>query len=226
MQGTEHWTAKGEIRLFLWRKPPAAGSAGARHDPVRAWLIHGLAADFDLAVPGRPDSSVMDWFAARGFDTWCLDNEGYGRSDKKRPINFDISNGADDLEAASAYVLENHCSKKAACLWHLFGRAQGRPVRPAASRARGAAGAGCLVWTGEGSPTLAERRRKAARVPVEEPPRDRPRFRAEHLRARSSRHRGRSDHRGLCHGDPRAGRLGADRHLRRHVLEAPLVDPG
>ncbi len=29
--------------------------------------------------------------AARGFDTWCLDNEGYGRSDKQRPINFDIS---------------------------------------------------------------------------------------------------------------------------------------
>jgi len=53
---------------------------------------------FDLQVPGRPDSSVMDWFAARGFDTWCLDNEGYGRSDKQRPINCDISSGA--LKAA------------------------------------------------------------------------------------------------------------------------------
>ena len=53
---------------------------------------------FDLQVPGRPDSSVMDWFPARGFDTWCLDNEGYGRSDKQRPINCDISSGA--LKAA------------------------------------------------------------------------------------------------------------------------------
>ena len=26
----------------------------------------------------------MDWFAERGFDTWTMDNEGYGRSDKHR----------------------------------------------------------------------------------------------------------------------------------------------
>lgn len=30
-----------------------------------------------------------------------MDNEGYGRSDKHRDINFDISNGADDIEAGS-----------------------------------------------------------------------------------------------------------------------------
>ena len=42
---------------------------------------------FDLTVPGRPYSSVMDWFAARGFDCWTMDNEGYGRSDKSRPVN-------------------------------------------------------------------------------------------------------------------------------------------
>ncbi len=36
----------------------------------------------------------------RGFDTWCVDMEGYGRSDKHRDLNFDISNGADDLKAA------------------------------------------------------------------------------------------------------------------------------
>jgi len=59
---------------------------------------------FDLQVPGRPDSSAMEWFAARGFDTWCLDNEGYGRSDKSRPINCDISNGADDVAVASQYI--------------------------------------------------------------------------------------------------------------------------
>ena len=44
----------------------------------------------------------MNWFAVRGYDTWCVDMEGYGRSSKDRDITCDIANGADDLEAASA----------------------------------------------------------------------------------------------------------------------------
>ena len=160
MTGTEHWTNKGDIRLFLWRKQPEAGTA-----PKGSILfVHGSSMasqpTFDLEVPGRPDSSVMDWFAARGFDTWCLDNEGYGRSDKKRPINFDISNGADDLDAASRYVLKTSGAKKllfygissGALKAALF--AERHPERVA----RLALDA--FVWTGEGSPTLAERRKK------------------------------------------------------------------
>jgi pimeloyl-ACP methyl ester carboxylesterase len=159
MQGTEHWTTKGDIRLFLWRKTP---SGGAQRGTVL--FVHGSSMasqpTFDLQVPGRPDSSVMEWFAARGFDTWCLDNEGYGRSDKSRPINFDISNGADDLAAASAYVLKNSAAKQlfvygissGALKAGLF--AQRHPERVA----RLALDA--FVWTGEGSPTLAERRKK------------------------------------------------------------------
>ena len=112
MHGTEHWTTKGDVRLFLWRK--AAPGAPAPQGTVL--FVHGSSMasqpTFDLHVPGRPHSSVMDWFAARGFDTWCLDNEGYGRSDKRRPINFDISNGADDLDVASQYVLKNAGMKK------------------------------------------------------------------------------------------------------------------
>src|SRR5438876_11550813 len=82
----------------------------------RSLFVHGSSMasqpTFDLQVPGRPDSSAMEWFAARGFDTWCLDNEGYGRSDKSRPINCDISNGADDLDVACQYVLKNSGQKK------------------------------------------------------------------------------------------------------------------
>src|SRR5260221_14112508 len=111
-QGIEHWTAKGESRLFLWRKPPAAGSAAKGS----ILFVHGSSMasqpTFDLQVPGRPDSSVMYWFAARGFDTWCLDNEGYGRSDKKRPINFDIYNGADDLASASEFIFNQTKQRK------------------------------------------------------------------------------------------------------------------
>src|SRR5258707_14265637 len=102
MKGTEHWISKGDIRLFLWRKPPAAAAA------VNGTIlfVHGpsMASQptFDLQVAGRPDSSGMDWFAARGFDTRCLGNEGYGRPDKQGPIKFDIANRGADLEAASA----------------------------------------------------------------------------------------------------------------------------
>jgi pimeloyl-ACP methyl ester carboxylesterase len=115
---------------------------------------------FDLQVPGRPHSSVMEWFAERGFDTWCMDNEGYGRSDKSRPINCDIPNGADDLEVGSQYILNATKAKKllvygissGALKAALF--AQRHPERVA----RLALDA--FVWTGEGSPTLAERRKR------------------------------------------------------------------
>jgi pimeloyl-ACP methyl ester carboxylesterase len=160
MLGTEHWTKKADIRLFLWRKPPAAGSA-ARGTIL---FVHGSSMasqpTFDLQVPGRPDSSVMDWFAARGYDSWCLDNEGYGRSDKKRPINFDISNGADDLACASEYIVENSKQKKLL----LYGISSGAlkaalfAERHPERVARLALDA--FVWTGEGSPTLAERKKR------------------------------------------------------------------
>jgi len=158
--GTEHWTRKGEVKLFLWQKSPPAGA------PPKGtiFFVHGSSMasqpTFDLVVPGRPDSSVMDWFAARGYDTWCMDHEGYGRSDKTRPINCDIANGADDLAAGTRYVLDNTGAKKllmygissGALRAALF--AQRHPERVA----RLALDA--FVWTGKGSPTLAERTKK------------------------------------------------------------------
>jgi len=158
--GREHWTRKGDVKLFLWQKPRAPGSQNAG----TVLFVHGSSMasqpTFDLHVPGRPDSSAMDWFAARGFDTWCLDNEGYGRSDKHRPINSDIPNGADDLEAGTHYVLEATGAKQllvygissGALKAALFAQRQPERVARLALDA--------FVWTGEGSPTLAERRKK------------------------------------------------------------------
>ncbi len=153
MKGKEHWATKGGIKLFLWQKSPAAAPNGT------ILFVHGSSMasqpTFDLQVPGRPDSSAMEWFAARGFDTWCLDNEGYGRSDKSRPINFDISNGADDVAVASRYIdkqLLVYGISSGALKAALF--AQRHPERVA----RLALDA--FVWTGEGSPTLAERRKR------------------------------------------------------------------
>jgi non-heme chloroperoxidase len=159
MQGKQHWTRKGDVKLFLWQKPSAAGAPRGT-----ILFVHGSSMGsqptFDLQVPGRPHSSVMEWFAERGFDTWCMDNEGYGRSDKSRPINCDIPNGADDLEAGTQYILEHTGAKKllmygissGALKAALF--AQRHPERVA----RLALDA--FVWTGEGSPTLAERKKR------------------------------------------------------------------
>ena len=105
IEGREHWTQKGDVKLFLWEKPAVTD---AKRGTVL--FVHGSSMasqpTFDLTVPGRPNSSVMDWFARRGFDTWSVDMEGYGRSDKHRDINCDIANGADDLAAASGYILK------------------------------------------------------------------------------------------------------------------------
>src|SRR5712692_6891178 len=105
--GVEHRTQKqtpdGDVRLFLWEK-----YVDSPEGKPAVLFVHGSSMasqpTFDLTVPGRPDSSVMDWFARRGFACWCVDMEGYGRSDKKRDIYCDISTGADDLAAATTYI--------------------------------------------------------------------------------------------------------------------------
>jgi pimeloyl-ACP methyl ester carboxylesterase len=164
LPGKEHWiqrlTADGEVRLFLWQKPQTGGA----ESKGTILFVHGSSMasqpTFDLDVPGRPDSSVMDWFAARGFDTWCMDNEGYGRSDKKRNINFDISNGADDLASASDYIAKTTGAKKL----HMYGISSGA-LKAALFAQRHPQrverlALDAFVWTGEGSPTLAERKKK------------------------------------------------------------------
>ncbi len=161
--GEEHWTTRasdgGDVRLFLWEKyaehPEKAGTI---------LFVHGSSMasqpTFDLQVPGRDDSSAMDVFARLGYDTWCVDMEGYGRSDKKRDIIYDIANGADDLEAASAYIMQaRNCGplyvygiSSGALRAALFAQRHPERVKRLALDA--------FVWTGEGSPTLEQRRKK------------------------------------------------------------------
>src|SRR6476619_547745 len=105
IKGEDHWTSKdGGVKLFLFEK--CAG------DPAKSigtiLFVHGSSMasqpTFDLQVPGRPDSSAMDHFARRGYDCWCVDMEGYGRSTKDRDNNAPISQGADDCYAAASYI--------------------------------------------------------------------------------------------------------------------------
>jgi hypothetical protein len=66
--GREHWTTKGDVRLFLWEK-----RAGTTEGPLGTILFvrgSSMASQptFDLRVPGRHDSSAMDVFARLGYD--------------------------------------------------------------------------------------------------------------------------------------------------------------
>jgi pimeloyl-ACP methyl ester carboxylesterase len=162
--GSEHWTVKRagseSVRLFLWRKRTSETRRGT------ILFVHGSSVSatpvFDLQIPGKPDASTMDWFARQGYDTWCVDCEGYGRSDKSRPVNADVSCGADDLAAASEYIGKQNGGAKlllygassGALRAGLFAQRHPERVQRLALDA--------LVWTGEGSPTLAERKKRLA----------------------------------------------------------------
>ena len=160
LPGTEHWTSKGDVKLFLWNK--VAGDPAKTRGTIL--FVHGSSMasqpTFDLQVPGRSDSSAMDYFAARGFDTWCVDMEGYGRSTKTRDNNAPISYGADDCFAAATYIqklrgprpLLVYGISSGALRAGLFAERHPELVSRLALDA--------TVWTGEGSPTLAERRKR------------------------------------------------------------------
>ena len=160
LTGTEHWTHKDGVKLFLWNKCAVdpATSAGT------ILFVHGSSMPsqptFDLHVPRRPDSSVREWFARRGYDCWAVDMEGYGRSEKTRDNNAPISYGADDCHAAASYIatlrgqrpLLVYGISSGALRAALFAERHPEMVARLALDA--------MVWTGQGSPTLAERRKK------------------------------------------------------------------
>jgi pimeloyl-ACP methyl ester carboxylesterase len=163
IRGEEHWTNKGDdVRLFMWEKYAGdpSGPAG------RILFVHGSSMastpTFDLQVPGRSDSSAMDWFAARGFDCWCVDMEGYGKSTKTRDNNASISQGADDCAAAASYIQKLRGNKpllvygisSGALRAALFAQRHPEMVARLALDA--------MVWTGAGSPTLADRAKRLA----------------------------------------------------------------
>ena len=161
--GQQHWTTKptadGDVKLFLWEK-----FVGSAEGKPAVLFVHGSSMasqpTFDLTVPGRPDSSVMDWFAQRGFVCWCVDMEGYGRSGKQRDIDCDISNGADDLAAATDYI----AATRGATRFLTYGISSGA-LRAALFAQRHPTRVSRLaldafVWTGDGAPTLEQRRKK------------------------------------------------------------------
>jgi len=154
VRGEEHWTQKGaDVRLFLWNKHngDASGPAG------RILFVHGSSMasqpTFDLHVPGRADSSAMDFFAARGYDTWCLDMEGYGRSTKTRDNNAPITYGADDCFAAASYIQKLRGDRPLLVYGISSGALRGALFAQRHPKMVARLALDAMVWTGEGSPT-------------------------------------------------------------------------
>jgi len=162
MWSGDYWADKNGIRLYVYRKRASAPQKNSGALPV-LFLVHGSSASgrssFDLQVPGRPDYSLMDHFAGLGYDVWTMDHEGYGRSDRTTG-NSDIASGAGDLAAAMPIVERETGQTR----YNFYGGSSGA-LRAALFAQRNP---GCvarlmvsaLVYTGEGSPTLAKRREK------------------------------------------------------------------
>src|SRR5512135_913241 len=161
IKGEDHWTSKdGGVKLFLFEK--CLGDPAKTRGTIL--FVHGSSMagqpTFDLQVPGRPDSSAMDHFAKLGFDCWLVDMEGYGRSTKDRDNNAPISQGADDCYAAALYIQKLR-GKRPLLVYGISSgalRAAMFAERHPDLVARLALDA--MVWTGEGSPTLEQRRKK------------------------------------------------------------------
>jgi pimeloyl-ACP methyl ester carboxylesterase len=164
--GVEHWVTKahasGPIRLYAWEKYCWKREGNFTGTVL---LVHGSSMasmpSFDLEVPSHPgEYSLMDFLARHGFDVWCFDCEGYGRSDKSRDTKFYIEDGADDAEAVAGYIRE----RRDAVRLLVFGVSSGA-LRAAMFAERHPEAVGrvildAFVWTGEGSPTLEQRRKR------------------------------------------------------------------
>ncbi|MBR0679734.1 alpha/beta hydrolase [Roseomonas eburnea] len=74
------------IEIFVRNKRPQGMTS---HSPARTVLfVHGATfpahTTFDLPLGGL---SWMDYMAARGFDVWCMDIRGYGRSTRPQEMS-------------------------------------------------------------------------------------------------------------------------------------------
>ena len=155
----EYWAQKGEVRLYMYRKRMSAPKAGEAPLPVLL-LVHGSSnsgrVSFDLATPGHGEYSVMNEFARRGYDTWTLDHENYGRSSQTQS-NSDIASGVEDLKAAVELISRETGRQKV----HVFGESSGAIRAGAYAVARpdrvDRLVLGAFTYKGDNSPTLAER---------------------------------------------------------------------
>ncbi len=136
----EYRARKGAVSLALYRKRYTAPGSAAL--PV-LFLVHGSSISalpsFDLTVPGAGNYSVLDAFAARGYDVWTMDFEGYGRSTVTAG-NSDVKSGVADLAAAVDRAAISSANHRAHCVpgpspWPIPGGSPGWCCRLSPGRA-------------------------------------------------------------------------------------------
>jgi len=164
--GVEHRATKqhesGPISLYVWEKflPSREGNFEGT-----VLLIHGSSMasrpSFDLDVPGHEgEYSLMDFLAREGFDVWCFDCEGYGLSDKTRPSKFYIADGAADAAAVIDLIRETRGAQQVMAYGISSGAIRAAMLAEQRPDLVNRLILDAFVWTGEGSPTLAERRKR------------------------------------------------------------------
>jgi non-heme chloroperoxidase len=152
----ELFAEKGSVKLYVRRKRRQGGEP---HSVL--FLVHGSSVSaqptFDLAVSGKPDYSMMDWFADRGYDVWAMDHEGYGKSTVTQG-NSDIRCGVDDL-AALMRLLGERTGLTRACVYGLSSGALRAAAFAAAYPERiERLALDAFVWTGRDSVALEKRK--------------------------------------------------------------------
>ena len=155
----EYWAQKGDVRLYMFRKRRSAPKQGEPALPV-LFLVHGSSlssrSTFDLTVPNKGEYSTMNAFAAFGFDVWTMDFESYGRSTRTNG-NSNIAEGVKDLAAATDVVMKETGQAR----MHFFGESSGGLRAGAFAMAHperiGRLVLAAFTYTGQGSPTLADR---------------------------------------------------------------------
>lgn len=155
----EYWAQKGDVKLYMFRKRMGAPQPGESPLPV-LFLVHGSSmsgrSSFDLNAGVHGNYSLMDKFAGFGYDVWTMDFEGYGKSSAGSG-NSNIADGVEDLKAAVEVVAKETGQQR----FHFFGESSGG-LRAGAFAMVAPERVDRLVlaaftYTGEGSPTLADR---------------------------------------------------------------------
>ncbi|HXP83840.1 MAG TPA: alpha/beta fold hydrolase [Bryobacteraceae bacterium] len=155
----EYFAKKAGVSLYMFRKRSTPPKSGETPRPV-LFLVHGSSISsrnsFDVTVPGRGEYSVMNTFAALGFDVWTMDHENYGRSGQTQS-NSDIASGVEDLKVGVDLVMKETGQQKV----HMFGESSGGLRAGAFAMARPERVdrliLAAFTYKGDNSPTLAER---------------------------------------------------------------------
>ena len=155
LPGTEHWTNKGDVKLFLWNKVRRRSGQDPRHDPVRARLVDGLAADLRSRRAG-PAGLLRDGiFRARrattaGASTWRATAAPPRTATTTRRFRSAPTIALPPRlifrSCAAAAPSSSTAFRPARCAPRLFAERHPEMVDRLALDA--------TVWTGEGSPTL------------------------------------------------------------------------